>query len=130
LESDPPAVASARLDAALPAGSEREWFRRRLLPLLGLEGSSAADRGELFTAWRRFLESIAEERPTVLAFEDLHWADDAMLEFVEHLADRAERVPLVVVATARPELFERRRDFAAGVRNASTIGLSPLSAEE
>jgi class 3 adenylate cyclase/tetratricopeptide (TPR) repeat protein len=129
-ESDPPSVAAAKLDAVLPAGSEREWFRRRLLPLLGLAGSSAADREELFTAWARFLESFAEERPTVLAFEDLHWADGAMLEFIEHLAERAERVPLLVVATARPELYDRRREYAAGVRNATTISLSPLSHDE
>ena len=130
LESDPPEVASTKLEAVLPAGHEREWFRQRLLPLLGIEASSAAEREELFTAWRRFLESIAEERPTVLVFEDLHWADDAMLAFVEHLADRAEGVPLLVVATARPELFERHPDYAAGIRNASTINLAPLSPEE
>ena len=130
LESDPPQVASTKLEAVLPTGHEREWFRQRLLPLLGIESGSAADREELFTAWRRFLELIAEERPTVLVFEDVHWADEAMLAFVEHLADRAERVPLLVVATARPELFERRRDYAAGIRNASTISLSPLSPDE
>ncbi len=66
----------------------------------------------------------------MLVFEDLHWADEAMLAFIEHLADRAETVPLLVVATARPELFERRRDYATGIRNATTISLSPLSAEE
>ena len=130
LESDQPEAVSTKLEAVLPAGEEREWFRQRLLPLVGVEGSSTADREELFTAWRRFLELIAEERPTVLVFEDVHWADDAMLAFVEDLADHAERVPLLVVATARPELFERRRDYASGIRNASTIGLSPLSAGE
>ena len=77
LESDPPEVAAAKLDAVLPKGAEREWFRQRLLPLLGIEATSSAEREELFTAWRRFLEQVAEERPTVLVFEDLHWADEA-----------------------------------------------------
>jgi class 3 adenylate cyclase/tetratricopeptide (TPR) repeat protein len=130
LESDAPEAASSKLDAVLPQGPEREWFRQRLLPLLGIEASSSAERGELFTAWRRFLEQIAEVHPTVLVFEDLHWADDAMLEFLEHLADRAEGVPMLVIGTARPELFERHRDYAAGLRNANTINLSPLSIDE
>ena len=112
LESDPPRVAQEKLDAVLPEGEEREWFRQRLLPLLGIEATSSAEREELFTAWRRFLEGIAEERPTVLVFEDLHWADEAMLAFLEHLADLAEGVPLLLVGTARPELYERYPDYA------------------
>ena len=56
LESDAPAVAVAKLDVVLPEGEERAWFRQRLLPLLGIEASSQAEREELFTAWRRFLE--------------------------------------------------------------------------
>ena len=130
LESDPPTVATGKLDAVLPEGDERAWFRQRLLPLLGIEASSSAEREELFTAWRRFLEHIAEIHPTVLVFEDLHWADDAMLSFLEHLADRAEGVPLVIVGTARPELYDRRTEYAAGLRNVNTINLSPLSEQE
>src|SRR4029079_7730298 len=120
----------AKLDRVLPEGSEREWFRQRLLPLLGIEATSSAEREELFTAWRRFLEQIAEERPTVLVFEDLHWADGAMLAFLEHLADLAEGVPLLLVTTARPELYERHPDYAIRLRNATPINLAPLSQEE
>ena len=112
LESDPPDVAEEKLDAVLPEGAERAWFRQRLLPLLGIEATSSAEREELFTAWRRFLEQVADERPTVLVFEDLHWADEAMLAFLEHLADLAEGVPLLLVGTARPELYERHPDYA------------------
>jgi class 3 adenylate cyclase/tetratricopeptide (TPR) repeat protein len=130
LESDPPDTATTKLEAVLPEGTERAWFRQRLLPLLGIEATSTAEREELFTAWRRFLERLAENRPTVLVFEDLHWADEAMLEFLEHLADRAEAVPMLVIGTARPELYQRRPDFAAGLRNANTVNLSPLSFEE
>ena len=130
LESDPPEVARARLDQVLPEGQEREWFRQRLLPLLGIEATSSAQRAELFTAWRRFLEHVADERPTVLVFEDLHWADEPMLAFLEHLADVAEGVPLLLVATARPELYERHPDYARGLRNATPINLAPLSQEE
>jgi class 3 adenylate cyclase/tetratricopeptide (TPR) repeat protein len=130
LESDPPDVAEAKLEKVLPTGTEREWFRQRLLPLLGIEASSLAEREELFTAWRRFLEQVAEERPTVLVFEDLHWADEAMLAFLEHLADLAEGVPLLLVGTARPELYERHGGYAAGLRNVNMINLAPLSQDE
>ena len=130
LESDPPAVAASKLDRILPEGEERAWFRQRLLPLLGIEANSSAEREELFTAWRRFLEHIAERDPTVLVFEDLHWADDAMLAFLEHLSDRAEGVPLLVLGTARPELHERHPDFATGMRNVNSIRLTPLSTDE
>ncbi len=130
LESDASELAGAKLGKVLPAGSEREWFRQRLLPLLGIEASSSAEREELFTAWRRFLELIAEERPTVLVFEDLHWADEAMLVFLEHLADVADQVPLLLVCTARPELFDRHPGYATGLRNTTSINLTPLSEEE
>ena len=88
------------------------------------------EREELFTAWRRFLEGIAETYATVLVFEDLHWADEALLAFLEHLADLAEGVPLLLVGTARPELYERHPQFAAGMRNTTHITLAPLSQEE
>jgi class 3 adenylate cyclase/tetratricopeptide (TPR) repeat protein len=130
LESDPSDLADAKLAKVLPAGTQREWFRQRLLPLLGIEASSSAERDELFTAWTRFLELVAEERPTVLVFEDLHWADEAMLAFLEHLADVAQGVPLLLVCTARPELVERHPGYGSGLRNTTNINLTPLSQEE
>ena len=130
LESDPPGVALSKLDLVLPEGDERSWFRRRLLPLLGIEATSTADREELFTAWRRFIEHVAEAYPTVLVFEDLHWADEALLAFLEHVAERAEGVPLLMVGTARPDLLDHRPDYAMSLRNATPINLDPLSTDE
>jgi predicted ATPase len=66
LESDAADLVTAKLESVLPEGSERPWFRERLLPLLGIEAGTAAEREEMFTAWRRFLEHIAHEGPTVL----------------------------------------------------------------
>ena len=83
---------------------------------------------EAFAAWRRFFEALAEDGPTVLWFEDIHWADDALLDFIDLLADRAGAVPLLIVCTARPELFERRPSWGGGKPNASTLSLTPLSA--
>jgi class 3 adenylate cyclase/tetratricopeptide (TPR) repeat protein len=133
LESDGPHEASAKLAASLahlddPA--ERDWIRTRLAPLAGVEGAGDVPRDELFTAWRRYVEMLASHSPTVLVFEDLQWADDALLGFIEHLADWVVGLPLFMCCTARPELYERHPSWGGGRRNASSIALPPLSAKE
>ena len=84
-------------------------------------------RDESFAAWRYFFEATAESRPLVLVFEDLHWADDGLLDFVDYLVDWAGEVPLLVVGSARPELLERRPGWGGGKPNALTLSLAPLS---
>jgi class 3 adenylate cyclase/tetratricopeptide (TPR) repeat protein len=131
LESDSAEVAAAKLDEAIADDEpERQWLLQRLSPLVGVEAASPAERQELFTAWRRFLESVAASRSSVLVFEDLHWADEALLDFLEYLVGWSQGVPLLVLCTARPELYERRAGWGAGLRNATTINLSPLSDQE
>jgi class 3 adenylate cyclase/tetratricopeptide (TPR) repeat protein len=135
LETDSPEAAEDKLARAVEAvvADEREVdrVRRHLRPLLGLgDGTRADSQDQAFAAWRRFLEGMAEQNPTVLVFEDLHWADDDLLEFVDELAGRATGVPLLVVCTARPELLERRPTWGGGKRNALTLSLAPLSREE
>jgi tetratricopeptide (TPR) repeat protein len=133
LESDPPEAVLEKLQTALSAvtddDAERDWLRGRLAPLVGVGGAEAQrdSRDEVFTAWLRFLESIAAHRPLVLVFEDLHWADDPLVEFVEHLVEWSSGVPLLVVCSARPELYERHPGWGGGKRNSTTISLSPLS---
>ena len=130
LESDSQDEAEAKLEQALPAADpDFAWLKARLAPLVGAGGEPAALE-ESFAAWRRVLESWAEGRETVLVFEDLHWADEALLSFLEHLADWAEGVPLVLLCTARPELDERHPGFGANARNAQSINLAPLSEGE
>jgi class 3 adenylate cyclase/tetratricopeptide (TPR) repeat protein len=130
LESDSAEVAAAKLNASIPPEEpERQWLIQRLAALVGVE-APPAERQEAFTAWRRYLEGLAARRETVLVFEDLHWADEALLAFLEHLAEWSEDVPLLIVCNARPELYERRPGWGAGQRNAHTINLSPLSDEE
>ena len=133
LETDPEAEAGAKLERAVRTlvADDRDaaWVERHLRPLVGLESGAGTggDRGEAFAGWRRFLESLAEQRPLVLVFEDLHFADDGLLDFVDHLADWATGVPLLVVGTARPELLARRPSWGGGKPNALTLSLSPLS---
>ena len=137
LESDGPAEAAEKLARAVrsvvPDAAEAGWVERHLRALAGLDAETAtgdAERGEAFAAWRRFLEGLAEERPFVVVFEDLHWADDAMLDFVDYLAEWAGDVPLLVLCTARPELLTRRPEWGGGKVNSSTIQLSPLDEDE
>src|SRR6059058_2577008 len=116
------------VDRLLPDESEARWVESHLRPLAGLgsEEGTADRRGEAFAAWRRFFEALAEDRPLVLVFEDLHWADDGLLDFVDELVDRLTDVPLFVLATARPELLERRPGWGGGKPNAVTLSLPPL----
>jgi class 3 adenylate cyclase/tetratricopeptide (TPR) repeat protein len=134
LESDDAATAEEKLGAMvelLPDDEqEREWLVRHTRPLVGLEGTERAEREEAFAAWRRLLEAAAENRPLILVFEDLHWADDGLLDFVDHLAEWATTVPLLIIGTARPELLDRRPGWGGGKRNAFTLSIGALSNEE
>ena len=136
LEGDPADSAARKLGASVEEASEDDaeaaWIERHLRPLLGLTTRSdpRTDRDESFAAWRRFFEGLAERRPLVLVFEDLHWADDVLLDFVDHLVDWAAGVPLLVVAAARPELLTRRPGWGGGKPNAATVSLAPLSDDE
>jgi hypothetical protein len=129
LEEDGPADAGRKLAAT----ASDPWIESHLRPLVGLGGTTdggADAREEAFTAWRRFFEGLAEERPLVVVFEDLHWADEHLLDFVDHLVDWAGPAPLLVIATARPELLSRRPAWGGGKPNALTISLSALSDDD
>jgi AAA ATPase domain/Adenylate and Guanylate cyclase catalytic domain len=114
LESDDPREVAAKLDTAVRAvagdASEREWLKARLAPLVGLAtvGEAPAGRDESLVAWRRFLHLVAGQSPLILVIEDLHWADPALLDFLEQLVGQASAADLLVVVTARPELLESR----------------------
>src|SRR5919109_783948 len=123
----------AVVEEAVPEQDDAAWVLRELKPLVGLsdgEDAGADRRTESFAAWRRFFEGLAELDPLVIVVEDLHWADEGLLDFVDHLVDWAAGVPILVVATARPELLTRRPDWGGGKPNATTISLSPLTEAE
>src|SRR5712692_8708095 len=131
LESDEAEIVAEKLAQAVGEAmpeDEAELVRTRLAPLVGLEGDAATGserRDESFAALRRFLEAIAERRPLMVVIEDLHWADDGVLDFLDYLADWAGGVPLLILCTARPELLERRPGWGGGKLNALTLGVSP-----
>jgi class 3 adenylate cyclase/tetratricopeptide (TPR) repeat protein len=136
LESDPAEEAVAKLARAvadlLPDQREAAWVQEHLGALIGAGGAELGGdrRTEAFGAWRRFLEALAEQGPAVLVVEDLHWADEVLLDFLDHLVDWADQVPLLLVATARPELLARRPGWGGGKPNSTIVSLAPLAEED
>jgi hypothetical protein len=95
--------------------------------IVGIDaGSEASDRDALFASARQFLEGAAREQPTVLVFEDIHWADPNMLDLIEVLAARVRDLPLLLVTLSRPELHDTRERWAAGIAGYTALTLAPL----
>jgi class 3 adenylate cyclase/tetratricopeptide (TPR) repeat protein len=137
LETDSAEVTREKLHHAVEDAvgdpGEAAWIEGHLSPLVGLEDEAQIrdDRGaEAFGAWRRFFEQLAERSPLVLVLEDMHWADDGLLDFVDYLAEWASGVRMLIVCVARPELLTRRLGWGGGKSNATTLSLSPLSRDE
>ncbi|MFL5707966.1 MAG: AAA family ATPase [Chloroflexota bacterium] len=111
----------------VPDEAERRWVETALLALLAVEPAPPGGRESLFAAWRTYFERIAAKGTTVLLFEDLHWADPGLLDFIDHLLEWSTGVPILIVTLARPELLERRPAWGAGRRNFVALHLDPLS---
>jgi class 3 adenylate cyclase/tetratricopeptide (TPR) repeat protein len=105
---------------------ERQWVEPRLANLLGLEERSAPDQQDLFSAWRLFFERMADRNPTVLVFEDMEWADAALVEFIDYLLNWSRNYPLFLLVLARPEFAERHQGWGGGKRGYTPLYLEPL----
>jgi predicted ATPase/class 3 adenylate cyclase len=125
-----PALDKLRASIAemIPDDEERSWAEPRLAHLLGLEDRTARDQSDLFSAWRLFFERMADQGPVTMIFEDLQWADAALLDFIEYLMEWSKDHPIFVMALSRPELMDRRPTWGAGRRNFTSLSLEPLSA--
>jgi class 3 adenylate cyclase/tetratricopeptide (TPR) repeat protein len=117
----------ATLDEHIVDVDERAFVEPRLLQLLGWGGAEQGERQQLFAAWRLFFERMADTNPVVLVFEDLQWADESLLDFVEYLLEWSRNQRIFVVSLARPELTEKRPTWGAGQRAFTSIYLEPLS---
>jgi class 3 adenylate cyclase len=102
---------------------------RPLRSLLG-ETAEPASADEIAWAFRKLLEQEAARQPVVCVLDDLHWAEETLLDLVEHVADLSRDAPILLLCMARPELLERRPSWAGGKWNATTVLLEPLDADE
>jgi predicted ATPase/class 3 adenylate cyclase len=106
----------------IPSGAQRSPYS----PAVKRSGTQV----ELLRAWRVLLEALAQQQPLILVVDDLQWADEALLDLLEYLTDRITTAPILFLCPARPDFFERRRDWGGGRRNFTTIELESLSPEE
>ena len=128
LEDDPPEAVgeklAARLATLVPEGAPAS-VESAARTVMGLPAEGAPNRDELFESWRTYLELIARRAPLVLVMEDIHWADEGLLDFIEFLT-RWSETPIMILALARHELLERRPAWGGGLPNAASIVLEPL----
>jgi predicted ATPase len=118
-----------RISGLLPENDDKASIVDRLAGALGLS-DTAAYPAETFWAVRKLLEAAAAQRPLVILFEDIHWAEPTFLELIEYLAGTARGVPILIVAAARTDLFDIRPDFAKDLPSAVKMELQPLSDAE
>ena len=132
-ESDPGEIVRRALAETLgrliPDDAEREWMEPRLLVLLEPSDTQEAQREELFAAWRRFFEAHADAGPITLVFEDLQWADQGLLDFLDYLADWSRHRPILVITLGRPELLDARPTWGAGLPHFTAMHLDRLPDE-
>ena len=133
-ESDPPRVAEQKLRdtvGTLLGASAANEVAGHLGILIGLSpGAAVSDRETLFFSIRVFIEAVARDRPTLLVFEDLHWADAGLLDLVELLGTRLRDLPILTLVLARPELIDARPGWGGGMPAYTTLALGPLPDDE
>jgi predicted ATPase len=132
-ENDPPDVGRGKLRAAVEAAGTADPARvaEHLAIMLGLDPrSSVDDRETLFFSVRCFVEALAAERPAVLVFEDIHWADAGLLDLIELLAGRLHDLPVLLLTMARPELLDNRPGWGGGLPAYTSLPLQPLTGDQ
>jgi class 3 adenylate cyclase/tetratricopeptide (TPR) repeat protein len=128
LEGEPPAAARSKLESRLTGSTDGERIAALVGGLFGWGPPAATE--DAFWAVRKILEHLARERPVVVVFDDIHWAEPTMLDLIEHLADWTRDAAVLLVCLARPELLEIRSGWGGGKMNATSILLEPLPGDE
>jgi class 3 adenylate cyclase len=127
LDFDAPEAIETKVCSILDGAEHQQLVCRRVAQLLGVVEVAAPE--ETFWAIRRFLEAIARDVPLFLVFDDIHWGESTFLDLVDHIADTARDVPILICCMARPDLLDDRPAWG-GRPNAVTVSLEPLSADE
>jgi class 3 adenylate cyclase len=130
-EGEDAASAQAKLATALAEYVPDETERRAMIPwllaLFGLREPAEGGDEAAFAAARRLMERIAERGLAVFVFEDLQWADNGLIDFIESVLEWSRNHRILIITLARPELLERRPTWGAGLRNFTALHLEPLS---
>jgi tetratricopeptide (TPR) repeat protein len=113
------------IEGLLAGDSQPQVVASRVAAAAGRSGASATEQ-DVQWAVRRLFEALARRRPLVAAFDDIHWAEPAMLDLIEHVAANA-RAPILIVCLSRGDLLERRPGWAAAGGRGSVVRLEPLS---
>jgi class 3 adenylate cyclase/tetratricopeptide (TPR) repeat protein len=92
--------------------------------------SRGSERESIFTAWRLLIEALAIQTPRVIVFEDLHWANDNLLDLIEYSMYQQTSASLLLIALGRPELLDRRPAWGSGRQNATLLTLQPLGEQQ
>jgi len=117
---------------------QRPAIRARLSVMLGFEAPESvmpdtpAERVDRELVWgiRRYLEALASSAPLIVVVDDLQWAEQPVVNAIDQLVERVAEAPVLVIAIARPEFLEYRRDWSSGKANSTTITLDPLSPQD
>ncbi|HEX2051213.1 MAG TPA: adenylate/guanylate cyclase domain-containing protein, partial [Actinomycetota bacterium] len=130
-EEEDPEVAARKLHDVVgdvvADEEDRRFVEPKLAHLLGLGELASPSREELFAGWRLFFEAMTDRWPVIMVFEDLQWADESLLDFIEHLLEWSRARPIFVLALARPELLERRPTWGANRHGSTSLSLEPLA---
>jgi class 3 adenylate cyclase/tetratricopeptide (TPR) repeat protein len=118
-----------RIEELLEGEPEANKVGASVAGAIGIAGSTSAPE-ETMWAVRRLLEHLAQERPLVVAFDDLQWAEATFLDLIEYLLGWIRDAPILIVCMARPDLLESMPGWLAGAPNAASIVLEPLSEHE
>lgn len=114
---------------ALAASDERDLATLRIGAALGSSYAPASSE-EIAWGFRRLFEALARERPLILVFDDIHWAEPTLLDLIEYIATFGQGVPLLIVCVARADLFEARPGWTTPKPRSSLITLEPLAGAE
>ena len=125
-DSDSAAGAIEKIAAHLPEGEEAELVCQRLSALIGLS-EDTPDTQEIFWAVRKFLEALARKTTLIVVLDDMHWAEQTLLDLVEYLAGFSQGIPMMILCLARKDLLDTRPTWGQG---STSIVLEPLSPDE
>ncbi len=131
VEGEDAESSGAKLAAGLAEYVPDEAERRTMLPwlmaLLGYQDPGDGHQEEAFAAARRLIERISERGLAIFVFEDLQWADNGLIDFIESVLEWSRAHRILIITLARPELLERRPTWGAGQRNFTALHLEPLA---